>query len=288
KVNNGAITQYPYTIDDNIQIQTTHPQYYQLDMEQEDVVVWYCLDGGTEEKSKAYEDKYFGFSQNDVRNNYYIYNKGNVTYSGMGHITSNASLNLPDAEIELFINTFVAAYRATAVGVTVQVTNNDATQTSSGDQYLCVDVDSSDADEIIGNDIVDSYTLQTAASAVYTEGAEVARKSKRVYFRLIDNNAFGNATYDVQIVMSNGDATGQMLAVYEKGTGDFVDNVVTKYEDNTKYYYVDVPIHIENGAVAKTEVKATIKMTYYIGEKSFEKTKDTSIYILPRGLFNLD
>lgn len=54
KINDGAITQYPYVIGNNIQVAKTHGQYYQLALEQErdingrsdgtsDVVVWYCL-----------------------------------------------------------------------------------------------------------------------------------------------------------------------------------------------------------------------------------------------------
>lgn len=41
---------------------------------QSDIVVWYCLSGGN-----------YNYSENDVVNNYYIYNKGNITYSGAGH-----------------------------------------------------------------------------------------------------------------------------------------------------------------------------------------------------------
>jgi len=296
KVNEGAITQYPFTIEDKISVAQTHPQYYQLDMEQEDIVVWYCLDGGTEGKSQSYESTYYGTSKNDVRNNYYIYNKGNVTYSGMGHVNSGL-VNLPDAEIELFINTFVAAYRASADGVKVEVLNDDATGTSSGDQYLCVDVDSSDADEIIGNDIELSYTLQVDNEGVYTEAGEFSGKSKRVYFRLVDNNSFGSATYKVRAVPTNGAASGQLLAVYEKQSGEFVDNVNRLFEGNTVYYYVDVPINIEtntdeNGvvsnAVGTTEMKISVTMTYMVGSESFPVDANTNVYIVPRGLYDLD
>lgn len=308
KVNEGAITQYPFTIADKISVAQTHPQYYQLDMEQEDIVVWYCLDGGTAEKSQSYEFTYYGTSKNDVRNNYYIYNKGNVTYSGMGHVSGNSPVNLPDAEIELFINTFVAAYRASAEGVMVEVLNDDAAGTSSGDQYLCVDVDSSVADEIIGNDIEDSYTLQVTTGDCYAEAGEFAGKSKRVYFRLVDNNSFGNAFYEVQVVPTNGAAAGKTLAVYEKDTGDFVENkpesddseVVVesvRFIGNTKYYYVDVPINIEvktenevetSRAVAKTEVKISVTMTYKVGSMPFPVDAETNVYIVPRGLYDLD
>ena len=50
KVNSGQITTYPFKIADEINIATTHNQYYQLDMNQDadgdgesDIVVWYTL-----------------------------------------------------------------------------------------------------------------------------------------------------------------------------------------------------------------------------------------------------
>ena len=48
KVNEGAITQYPYYVSDTISTALTHSQYYQLALEEDsdkdgtnDVVVWY-------------------------------------------------------------------------------------------------------------------------------------------------------------------------------------------------------------------------------------------------------
>lgn len=110
KINDGAITQYPYVIGNNIQVAKTHGQYYQLALEQDrdingrsdgtsDVVVWYCLSG------KVYSD-----SPNDARNNYYFYSKGNVIYTGAGHNKVDG-----DEEIQLFINAMVAAANVTAV-----------------------------------------------------------------------------------------------------------------------------------------------------------------------------
>lgn len=105
KVNDGAITQYPYVLDD-ITIAKTHGQYYQLALEQDkdndgsnDIVVWYCLAGG------KYDE-----SPNDVRNNYYFYSKGNVIYTGAGHNPVTG-----DDEIKLFVNAMVAAANVAAV-----------------------------------------------------------------------------------------------------------------------------------------------------------------------------
>ena len=111
KVNDGAITQYPFRMGDTIEtIAETHGQYYQLGLEQDrdinnisdgknDIVVWYCLSGN-----------FYGDSPNDVRNNYYLYSKGNVIYTGAGHSTIDN-----DEEIKLFINAIVAAANVTAV-----------------------------------------------------------------------------------------------------------------------------------------------------------------------------
>lgn len=111
KVNDGAITQYPYVIGDKIKIGETHSQYYQLGLEQDrdingnadgksDVVVWYTLTGG----------KYNNYPK-DVRNYYYFYSKGNVIYTGAGH----EKVGDCEEEVNLFINAITAAANVTAV-----------------------------------------------------------------------------------------------------------------------------------------------------------------------------
>lgn len=111
QINEGQITQYPYKIDQNFTVATTHGQYYQLDLEDPEVTVWYCLSG----------KKVYDLSPNDAANNYYIYSKKNVFYSGVGHSTVNN-----DMEAKLFINTMIAAYRASYEPPMVEVLNPEA------------------------------------------------------------------------------------------------------------------------------------------------------------------
>lgn len=108
-VNEGQITQYPYQIGKTLSISNTHYQWLQPNMELDrdndgkcDIVVWYCL-GAVEGTTKDI----YNILPNDVVNNYYIYNMGNVTYSGAGHSKPKSA-----AEAKLFINTMVAAYNA--------------------------------------------------------------------------------------------------------------------------------------------------------------------------------
>lgn len=99
QLNEGAITMYPYAIDEKLTVAKTHAQYYELDMEDEDIVVWYTLsDDGTAGGG------YYECTEKDAGNNYYIYSKNNITYSGAGHSTMSSEM-----ELRLFVNTIVKA-----------------------------------------------------------------------------------------------------------------------------------------------------------------------------------
>lgn len=124
KVNDGQITEYPFKIPDRLAIELTHYQYYQLNLDtdskdsinNDDIVVWYCLSDvgskGSNAETAATRDDIYQMNPNDVRNNYYIYNKGNITYSGVGHSSLNLDATKDISELRLFINTMVAAYKA--------------------------------------------------------------------------------------------------------------------------------------------------------------------------------
>ena len=110
QVNKGQITEYPYKIAEEFEITQSHPQYFQLNLDtdnrdtndNDDIVVWYTLG-----HIPGWSDSYFASNEKDVRNNYFIYNKGNVTYTGSGDRTITS-----DMERKLFVNTLVASYRA--------------------------------------------------------------------------------------------------------------------------------------------------------------------------------
>lgn len=141
QVNKGQITTYPFDINlgsfskttgkaATMDVMSTHDQYFQLNMHADDVVVWYCLSGGN-----------FDSNPNDVTNAYYIYNKGNVTYTGVGHFTSTVT-STSDAfrnEAKLFINTMIAAYQAGAQTPSIEIRDPDSTGYKLDAMYFVAD-----------------------------------------------------------------------------------------------------------------------------------------------------
>lgn len=130
------------------------------------------------------------------------------------------------------------------------------------------------------------------AETGYTEVATpVVQKSKRVYFKLNDANAYGDDTIYKLSMKLNG--TDTLLAIYRKSDGAFMNTV----DDTRKFkkgiiYYVDVPITIDASGVrpevGKTELDVKVEMTYFVGVQPFDaQEKTTKVNILPRGLYDL-
>ena len=135
QVNEGQITQYPYQISDEAQnslkVSATHYQWYQPNMEldrdhdgKNDIVVWYCLSDIYDNQN--YPKNIYNIIPNDVVNNYYIYTMGNVTYSGAGHSRPDS-----DAEMRLFVNTIIAAYKAGVTAPSVSFQDKQGNKISS-------------------------------------------------------------------------------------------------------------------------------------------------------------
>lgn len=110
KTNSGQITEYPFVLDEQLSVATTHSQYMTLNVEDEDTTVWYVLDDDTHQypNGSRFDPMFYTFTKGDGTNNYYIYSKGNITYTGAGHSSIESSVN----EKKLFINTVVAALKA--------------------------------------------------------------------------------------------------------------------------------------------------------------------------------
>lgn len=181
--NNGQITSYPYKINTFITVCNTHCQNYQLDMDYEeggDVNVWFNLTDSYDEElqelnkakktstdvqnelqNKKLSNLYTGIysaKNQDSRNNFYIYNKGNISYTGCGH--GMPSKTFTDDEVKLFVNTMISAYRPPEASPYVSI-DNATSVASNGDSLLYVDYDTdNEGKNIVDSNVVDMSGLK--------------------------------------------------------------------------------------------------------------------------------
>lgn len=192
-VNQGQITSYPFNMGTgDLDIGSTHNQYYTLDMNSDadgdnetDIVVWYTLG----------DNNMYTSSPKDVRNNYYIYSKGNIIYTGMGHSAATSNAYTED-EAKLFINTMIAAYQAgtkdpqiTTLGdngietdVFYSYYDSDSLFTDESDETVLVYFNVNDMNMTQGDKhlTVKYYVENSAGNRSVTLQSEVAGKSASI------------------------------------------------------------------------------------------------------------
>lgn len=243
--NQGQITTYPYVLGDVMEVAITHCQNYQLDLEQEDggdVTVWYNLTDAydSDVTAGAANDGIYSSRSGDSRNNYYIYTKGNITYTGLGH----RNTTLTNDEVKLFVNTMISSYRDVPDVPYAKVTNDEATEhdgtytiyvvlTGAESMDDTIDVNLSVIDE---NDYnitsIRSYTLSCMdedRNTITDElGFAVVNGSTSAYLK--DRNAY--------LVQRNGQYTFKVPCqkVLKEGEAVYYFNVSSSYYAGTKEY----------------------------------------------------
>ncbi len=230
KVNDGMITNYPYKIPDNFYAANTHGQYWTLDLESDDdkdgesdIVVWYTINDMTTNDNGVIRDDFYSVSPYDASNCYYIYNKGNITYTGVGHTKVNS-----EQEVKLFINTMIASYVASIKNPSITIVE-DGSANASEINSISVPV------------LEDGRVLTSSA------GGDLIK----VYFKVYDNNIVkgtktitGNFYLDgEELKLSIYDVAGNKL--YDAASPDPA-NVLASGES----YYVEVPASRLNGRYA--------------------------------------
>ena len=299
KVNDGAITQYPYSMGDRLTVGETHGQYYQLALEQDkdingqsdgknDVVVWYCLapDNNASSIYKGYP--------NDVRNNYYFYSKGNVIYTGAGHSAVNG-----DQEIQLFVNAIVAAANVTAVQPEISFvkTLNPAAEPETARYYM---TDQSNWTQEEANTLekdmefyinVKDYNMVSAELS----DEDLSKQQMALEFYIEDENGSemqvsGNTTRKLT------DITSQIGQLTEYGTGNTVGVTGGQFilRQNNAYGFtvpdIEQYLRKQQNSSYKENCKIYVKVssTVYLYGEPKVSTSWASMDLKQRQLFELD
>lgn len=120
QVNRGVVTTYPFFVASDLRISPTHNQAYALDLEDDDVTVWYTFaadsrsgantsgsGGSLNSVALKQNSSLYAASPKDGMDSYFIYSKDNITYCGAGHSQITGDNRDNNDERKLFLNVLV-------------------------------------------------------------------------------------------------------------------------------------------------------------------------------------
>ena len=293
KVNSGQLTEYPYRVGNDITIAPTHEQYYQLDMEAEDIVVWYTLEGTPQNYYTSAAD--YAGTYHDVRNNYYLYSRGNIIYTGVGHDSY-----LTKDELKLFVNTFVASYRVPADPPTIEVQNSNATTADT--EYFYIDFDSWDDMTAVGTEVItDAVSGEQFQRVRFVVKETVPLKNQKLSmeYYLADASLTGASLTELTDVPGERKQSGYYVSADAEGNPEEITlngaklqicrasdgSVQTTLLTDTEYF-VDIPLHLMNG---KDGAELLFRACINYGRRNDQYVYAyQKIRFLRRGLYDLD
>jgi hypothetical protein len=304
-INEGGILIYPYNVlakiksNNNIlNVVNTHGQYFQIDMNEDadadgesDVTVWMSLAGDS-----------YGAVQKDARNNYYIYTKGNVTYSGVGHFSMDyyytGAENAAATEIQLYINTMVTAYRAGTHAPTMTLTDEDGSELNV--IYVGVDSKLNDSGQVAEETQIDQGTEKVYVTVRDTNDVSAEYKRISVAYYL----AYGSSIADLPDGVNISDVVNigtEADPIYAKKCDWTTYRTDGSTQDSTNLtsgvkYYVNVPYDLVNkmkNGRAQVYVVATTRLwnegeVVSASEPSVTYKTTGSFYLQRIGLFDLE
>lgn len=260
-----------------MEVAPTHYQYYQLDFNYDtdndgtnNLVVWYTL------ADTSYENV-----PNDVRNNYYIYSVGNVTYTGMGH---NGTVTQKEAQ--LFVNTIIAAYNAGNKNPGVNIVQDTDNRNTSIDYiYRTFDESSpsdNNQDESFAFYVDDTNMIQgtkTIESWYYYEIPEASYQSALNTYGTVEK---ANEAGYYEVKDDNGKQVWLKAYSSNSSASDYIGNVLSEYKttvDNKIAEQVTVKAswinsHLANAAEGNATIwiGAFTKLDYAAVNKETEYT----------------
>lgn len=246
--NDGIVTTYPFTLSDELHISGTHPSAYGLDIESDDMTVWYSLAGGTKGGNdiKA-NSSIYAATPNDGADNYFIYSYGNVYFCGTGHTTVTGMHRNNNDERKLYINVICSAIRNSVRQPSIYVydygtTKND--QIKKGDNGYLYEVD----DDVEYPNFTFKPIVDEEATIVKTE----------IYYKLAANNPTNEFVegVDQRIVSWDEDAikSGQLVNVGSKIDAlKLLDKYFEPYGGN--YTYIVIKVTDSNGNITYQRIQ---------------------------------
>lgn len=311
QLNEGAIGLYPFKISDSgnvsetkIEVDENHPPYYQLDLDREigegkidDVTVWYTFAGS----GNADDSQYFDVTAKDAGNNYYLYSKGKIYYTGFsafngsdGDSWEETNQSTPELEMKLFVNTIYAAlngeavqqsYYDTVVKTDGAVSNiSYAAKTGLPNQYTCYyDEDT----EVLSLSFrIQRQNALTGSNTPIVIGQKAALSTEGIP----TVNAFPAESYTLAGISEDEVITSLAFPVVSV-TGESGKTGSLGSEASDVWYRLEIPFNIDSSVSGESLDGTTLIIGPIVQEGKTELRTDAifaEIRLVKRELFDLD
>ncbi len=277
RMNDGQISHYPYTINDGgtgALVSDTHAQFFQLDLDSDsdmdgnsDIVVWYTLGENADTSGNVMPGAgIYSSTPGDGINNYYIYNYGNVTFTGFGGKNEGRCTT---EEKKLFVNTLIAAYESGLVNPTVSYYEGPDSN-SSMLESIAVPYDAN----VTGNNAIDSSIQMNQNGTDYlykfvNPNVDPAStpSGTMAYFKVLDTNLVkGDKNCKVDFYLGVEDNASHRYT-WPDGTVSQILNL--QLNDNTVVSVVSIPIDIHTAdfrtAIGRSNGNSTTNPSLEVG-----------------------
>lgn len=255
KTNKGIMTMFPFNLSDELNIAPTHPQAYAIDLQNDNLSVWYTIAGGSNNKAGS---EFQAATPHDGTDNYFIYSVGNLNYCSAGHTRVTGQLKENNDERMLYINVICNS-----------VTNVPVTEINAFDYTSTDTKKTNDIVKKYGSEYViklDESVTRPSFSFNFKLGSGVTLKDIKVYYEL--DNVLGCGNDDKLIKQyAASEVTGGKLTYVPKNleSGDDFDNLEIKpeYLTNGKYVYIVIQLTDSNGNKTYKKIKVEYKDKLY-------------------------
>ena len=279
----------------------THAQPFKLDLEHldgGDVNVWATL---TDRYSDAVIQTYgnsipasndtdvYSLREGDVTNSFYIYTKGNVTYTGLGHNLAYSesdpnnpsrtkSCLLTNDEIKLFINTMISSYRQAEEKPRIVIANADASTKNGRSSLFYMDYDEN-ANAGVSGKVVTKNDKQYVKIDFYMEDPSLNPDPTKKYFMHLTSPDIAETEYLADSVIveygnaafGSSDKTLKSGAIQKRYAIDHISEVGTDLSAKSIY-----SLYLPYEYVEEKGGQFTLKLNAYAEYKRNNKTLSTN------------
>ena len=252
QINEGIITEYPFTIDSTLTISPTSSNGYTANIDESEMVVYYTISGGAlGTKSSAYVA-----NPNDGANNYFLYQYGTVTYTGAGHSLITGKGRDNNDERRLFINVILNSARKSTAGPSLTCHDYSSTDDSQTNNIIKEGLDANSENGVATDKddyytYVDSYTETPIFS--FKPLASQGIEEVYIWYDVACNGSKEKNIYNENAVSSTDGGSGNKdVLIYHITTDKNSKDYVGKFDRKT---YYDGPDRWSTVAISDSSLK---------------------------------